>query len=388
MLPSTIIHNFKNMKRSRFVISLTVAFIFFSFAHTASAAEEATGFSDLTAAHPNYNAIMDLQAKGVVSGYPDGTFMPDEVVNRAEALKIILRSSEIAGEPVTDTGDHVSFIDVTDGTVWYYPYLNAAVNAGIVEGYPDGYFRPANTLNLAENLKMLLLAKKADLSIINIIEDPYADVAKNAWFANYVQYAKEKNLIEANEDNNVFPSQGMTRGKLAEVMYRLIFMEMRNLNSFPQGTLINGAGQAINFDMTGLDVSIFRKTVPVTDVFSGNSLAAQARECASTYEAGHFTELASKLTGDLTTYTFIENRLAQDNEYVVSIMPNTPEYSDEETFKGDFNVCADGGTYPLKMSPDWLLFVGSCASASDGSNPLPMACAEMKTVIESTLTFR
>ena len=104
---------------------------------------------------------------------------------------------------------------------------------------------------------MLLLAKKVDISTINIIEDPYSDVAKNAWFANFAQYAKERNLIEDDGQGKIFPSQGMTRGKLAEVMYRLIFADEHNLQSFPQGTLISGTGEPIDFSTTELEVSIF-----------------------------------------------------------------------------------------------------------------------------------
>lgn len=378
------------MKHSRFIGSLSAVFVFFSLFQTAYSAVSVNkiGFSDLSGAHPNYNAIMDLQVRGIVSGYPDGTFMPDQVVNRAEALKIILEGSEIKGQAAEVGGNNANFKDVTNWNAWYYPYLNAAVHEGIVEGYSDGTFKPANTVNLAENLKMLLLAKKVDLSAINIIEDPYTDVAKNAWFAKFAQYAKERNLIESDDQGKIFPSQGMTRGKLAEVMYRLIFADEHNLKSFPQGTLISGTGEPINFSTTGLDVSIFKKTVPVVNVFSANSLEAQAQGCGSTREGGYFTELVSKLTGNVITYTFTENKLAQDNEYVVTIMPNTPGYADENAFKADFNVCAEGGTYPYKMNADWLVFVGSCASASDGSNTLPMGCAEMQSVIQPTLSFK
>lgn len=378
------------MKYSRFIVSLSAVFVLlslFQIAYSAVSVNE-IGFSDLSGAHPNYNAIMDLQVRGIVSGYPNGTFMPDQVVNRAEALKIILEGSEILGQESEIGGNNANFSDVTDWDVWFYPYLNTAVNEGIIEGYPDGTFMPANTVNLAENLKMLLLAKKVDLSTINIIEDPYADVAKNAWFANFVQYGKERNLIEDDGQGKIFPSQGMTRGKLSEVMYRLIFADEHNLISFPQGTIISGTGEPIDFSTTGLDVSIFKKTVPVVNVFSANSLEAQAQGCGTTNEGGYFTELVSKLTGDVITYTFTEKKMAQDNEFVVTLMPNTPEYTDEDAFKSDFNVCVEGGTYPYTMNADWLVFVKNCPAASDANSQLPIGCEEMQTVIEPTISFK
>ena len=113
--------------------------------------------------------------------------------------------------------------------------------------------------------------------------------------------------------------------------------------------------------------------MPVIDVFSANSLEAQAQGCGTTREGGYYTELVSKLTGDVITYTFTEKKMAKDNEYVVTLMPNTPEYIDEDSFKADFNVCAEGGTYPFSMNADWLVFVKNCSADTDGSNTLPIS---------------
>lgn len=187
-------------------------------------------FSDVSIAHPNYNAIMDLRVRGVIDGYPDGTFKPEQTVNRVEALKIILNA---AGIDSTTAGRVANFSDI-DITQWYMPYLNMAYDLGVVEGYVDGTFKPAQTVNLVENLKILLASYKVDLSEVTVTGNMFADAYADQWYAKYVQYAKDKKLIEGDAENNVYPGQGMTRAKWAEVAYRFIQVTENDLDYFGQ----------------------------------------------------------------------------------------------------------------------------------------------------------
>lgn len=181
----------------------------------------ATGFTDVGAAHPNYEAITELQELGVIQGYPDGTFKPEQVVNRVEALKIILGGS---GIDVSQAIGAASFSD-TSVTEWYAKYLKKAVDLNIVQGYPDGTFKPAQTVNLVESLKILLNTNKVDFSATTLSGNPYADAYADQWYSMYVQYAKDNSLIDADSQNRVYPDGGMTRAKLAEAMYRLMQLQ-------------------------------------------------------------------------------------------------------------------------------------------------------------------
>lgn len=192
------------------------------------------GFSDVLESNPNYTAIMDLKARGIIQGYPDGTFRADQPVNRVEALKIIELGSGVDWTELRALGN---FKDINPAA-WYMPYLHKAVELGIVSGYPDGTFQPTRTVNLVENLKILLLAKKINTFSVPMSGNPYADAYTTEWYAPYVQIAKDKNLITANWQNMIFPDQEMTRGKLAETMYRLIYIQEKGLASYSPATLI------------------------------------------------------------------------------------------------------------------------------------------------------
>lgn len=129
-----------------------------------------------------YDEIMTLRDMGVISGYPDGTFKPDNTVNRAELLKMLiggLHSHELRDET------HC-FPDVREQ--WFAQYVCAAKRLGWVSGYPDGTFRPANMLNRAEAIKIIVSSVTNDFSSD---EQLHYDVKESDWFAPYTRKAFE-----------------------------------------------------------------------------------------------------------------------------------------------------------------------------------------------------
>lgn len=184
-------------------------------------------FSDVSEGYRYYSAITYLQENGVIQGYSDGTFKPDQDVTRAEALKIILLGNGIEVSE-SDTYD-LPFSDLADDT-WYLPYVSRGYELGIVNGYTDGTFKADQNVNLAEALKMITLA--GDVSLPTVSEDPYADVASGVWFSKYVLYAKNLNLIEPKDDGFLHPEQTVSRAELSEIIYRLMYVEEYDLNSF------------------------------------------------------------------------------------------------------------------------------------------------------------
>lgn len=173
-------------------------------------------FEDVASNHPNYEAIIYLQQNGIVEGYADNTFRPDQLVNRAEALKIILLGSNIF---VPEIQDQEIFPDVIHST-WYGKYAAKAKNLAIISGDGNtGMFRPGDTVNLAEAMKILINANQIKTDFPN--SNPHPDVPKDAWFAPYFNYAQSINLLDETYSENVYPGTPVNRGMLAELMYRL-----------------------------------------------------------------------------------------------------------------------------------------------------------------------
>lgn len=186
----------------------------------------AGSFPDVAQDYKNYSAIEYLDENEVINGYSDGTFKPDNLVNRAEALKIIIGALGI---------EHTSNYDVLFPDVlkedWYFSYVMAAKELGVVSGYGDGKFRPTNTVNLAETLKMLFTA--GSVSLPNVTSNVFVDVLKNDWFSPYALYAREHNIVLADDYGAASPSQSMTRGALAEVVYRMMIVKNNDGEAFP-----------------------------------------------------------------------------------------------------------------------------------------------------------
>lgn len=170
-------------------------------------------FSDVLDNAPNATAINYLTDVGVVQGYPDQTFRPTQQVNRVEFLKLVLESSDVD----TDTQKPTPFPDV-DESAWYGQYVRKAYAEGWIEGYPDGTFKPEQTINKVEALKIIGEVQQWELPE-SVEEAPFDDVEPGQWFTPYVAYAKAKNYLE--ERTVIYlPDWPLSRGQISELIFR------------------------------------------------------------------------------------------------------------------------------------------------------------------------
>ena len=147
-------------------------------------------FSDVTIGDTLYAPTTYLEQIKVFKGYEDGSFGKDRIINRAESLKTILTAAE------HEVPEQIAskFTDVP-ADVWFGPFVNYAADLEIVSGDADtGQFAPARTVNKAEFLKMLLKAFEIDPANFTL-EASAADVPQDAWFAPYLQFAVQFNVI-------------------------------------------------------------------------------------------------------------------------------------------------------------------------------------------------
>lgn len=213
------------MKKSFFALAALVIGGFGAFQIFSASTSALTGnFSDVPPSAPHYDAIQYLKDQGIVEGYANGTYNPKQLVTKVEALKIILKG---AGVDLDSLAPMASYSDIVT-TEWYIPYVNTATARGIVSGNNDGKkiksFTPTKKVNLAESLKMLVLAKGIDMAIVSLPNDTFVDVANGDWYAKYFSYAhtQPQPLIDVDGSRHAFPAKDMTRADLAEVIYRLL----------------------------------------------------------------------------------------------------------------------------------------------------------------------
>ena len=189
-------------------------------------------FLDLEETHAYYSAIDYLKSQGIIQGYEDDTFRPEQAVSRVEALKFIF--SGLKKEVVA--GVKLNFPD-TEADAWYASYVATAQRDGIVKGYPDGYFRPSNKVNRVEFMKMLISAMGTDVDPV-VMANPYADVHYLEWYAPYAQFVKETNISPWN-GTSLHGGEAMTRGEVAEMLYRLLALRENEVEKYSRTLVLN-----------------------------------------------------------------------------------------------------------------------------------------------------
>lgn len=189
-------------------------------------------FTDVVSpASDYYESLEYLKERGIIHGYLDGSFKPDRKVNRAEALKIVLRGAGISTRGIAPS--NAGYRDV-DRTHWYAPYVVKAKALGIASGYSNSEFRPYRNVTLEEVLAMLSNIEYEDPDLeITVNRNPYVDVKFSLWYAPHFQFAKNLNLIDPDADGKVYPGTRLTRGALAEIIYRYVYVNENELDKFP-----------------------------------------------------------------------------------------------------------------------------------------------------------
>lgn len=179
-----------------------------------NAANNSPGFPDTQAYTLEDIAASSLKAKGIISGYPDGEFKGSNPVNRAEVAKFLLLAKEVVVTPVTNY--QAKFPDVPQ-SAWFTPFIVEAQNRGLLEGYPDGTFRPAQSVNSVEFLKLITKV----FSLQENLSHPFTDVEVNGWYVPYVGVAADYDLFPG-RGTLLEPSQNLTRAEVAIAIYKVL----------------------------------------------------------------------------------------------------------------------------------------------------------------------
>jgi len=177
--------------------------------------DKATSFSDIRSPILQ-EAVEYLSQRGIISGYSDGSFQPEKAINRAEALKIIFESRGIDIEDNTNSG----FPDVPS-TEWFAKYVTTAKKLDLISGYSDGTYKPDQSVNRVEFIKIAALAQTyyEENKLYSDLVLQYTDLINDAWYLPYLNFMYKNNFLE--NTKNFSPSTDMTRGDAALLIYKI-----------------------------------------------------------------------------------------------------------------------------------------------------------------------
>ncbi len=164
--------------------------------------------------------IEALAARGIIRGFPDGTFRPDELVTRVQFASMIRQAF---GGPPKRSG--TEFVDVP-ANYWGYEAIQEAYRLGFLQGYPNGIFLPGQ--NIPRVQVLVSLASGLDLSASDqtatILNTNFQDAAEIPDFARNSVAAATLNQLVVNYPNVALlnPNQTATRAEVASFIYQAL----------------------------------------------------------------------------------------------------------------------------------------------------------------------
>ncbi|MDY3972187.1 MAG: S-layer homology domain-containing protein [Clostridia bacterium] len=289
----------KNLKK---VISAVAALAI----SASSIAAFAVNFPDVEETASYAQAVQELSALGVISGFDDGTFKPDELVTRAQISKMIV-DALAEGKQAEASSNSSKFADVSDH--WATGYINQGVTDGWIAGYSDTEFGPDDNVTYVQAQKMLVAATGYDI---------YA-TAQGGWPAGYKLYASSLD-ITSGVQGVTSDDQQLTRAQVAQMIDNAMDAPLCVIDRWEP----NAWGTANN---------------PILDVKDGEgkdyqTLFTEKHDAYKVY--GRVTATSKTVSGlDIDKVMFkVEKADNFDDEYVKA----TDDREADEMFYGDTNA--------------------------------------------------
>jgi S-layer homology domain len=211
------------MKKKIGILVLLAVMMFVSIMPAAMATHTQT-FRDVSEDHWAAEAINEMARRGIISGYGDGTFRPNDPVTRAEFAKIMIAA---AGVKLTNPNNLKQSFEDVGRNHWAFTYVEHA--KPYLTGYKSGntYTYKPNDNAVREDIAVALVrllkydsTKKADLNVLNSFKDR-DDISTN--LRSFIAIAVSTKLIQGYDDRTFRPQAQLTRAEAASLIYRTKF---------------------------------------------------------------------------------------------------------------------------------------------------------------------
>lgn len=151
---------------------------------------------------------------GIMKGISNTLFDPEGTLTRAQAAAVVVRML-----PQLEGGRAVATFSDIEGH-WAQSEIEEAVAAGLLEGYPDGTFRPEDKMSREE--MAVLLARMIQLDAQGTQTPVFSDVGEDRWSYEEITALAGAGILQGVGDNTFRPQQGLTRGEMAALVRRVI----------------------------------------------------------------------------------------------------------------------------------------------------------------------
>ena len=199
-------------------------------------AAETVEFDDLPTWNWSWEYVQGVVAAGIAQGYDDGYYRPETVVTRDQMAVYVARGL-CGGDEYVPTGPATaSFEDVPntgygDGGTdphWAFKYVEYAVEAGVVAGYDDGYYRPDFAVTRGQMAAFMARAMCGGEEYVPLATgDPsFPDVGLDSWCYDYVEYIAGEGVTQGYADGLYYPDVECSRDQMAVYICRAFDLPM------------------------------------------------------------------------------------------------------------------------------------------------------------------
>lgn len=180
---------------------------------TTDPADKNSGFNDAES-HWAKEYIKKAKTAGIINGYGDGSFRPDNYVTRAELVKIVISLTKEAPSYDEVFGD-------VQKDAWYFPYISTAYNKGYISGTGQG-FAPQKEITREDACVIIYNAVKNMLGNASSESTAFADEEQISDYAKTAVAELQKRGIVNGYQSSFAPKASMTRGELAAVLSKVL----------------------------------------------------------------------------------------------------------------------------------------------------------------------
>ncbi len=283
-------------------------------------------------------AANTLAALGIVSGYGDGQYHPNDYLNRAAFSKIAVIA--MGAEDKLSTSKNLTIFADVLSSHWGAPYINVASrDLKIIQGFPDGTFRPEEPITNAQAITIVL----------SILGYTPTDVGLY-WPRDQITKAEELGLIEStNIDANAY----MTRGEAAVLLGKMLVSETKEGKIF----------------ITGSSFGTLAENVVITATSNTDRSIPE----------GYITYVSGSTSATVSTQIDIDNSyvgqtvslLKDSSSRITGIIPNAEQYIDTFVVKStalEGITDTSGNFYPIRPSTPTIVGAKLYVYSSDFIN--------------------
>lgn len=188
-------------------------------------------FSDVGDSEVYTDAVKTLNLMGVINGYPDGTFKPNDNVTRAEFTAMLMRTLKLGSIGSTSAAE-LPFSDIDDNNSdinWAIPNINTAYARGVINGYEDGTFRPSANVAYEEAVKMIVCTLGYGANV---------DVSTTPWYANFIQIGSQIGITKTAQRIGAAETPA-SRACIAQLLYDSLDVKLIENGDKTDRTILN-----------------------------------------------------------------------------------------------------------------------------------------------------